>query len=99
MNGILEAFADDNLRTNPIARKESSKCRKAARSMYETAEELEKKLNNEERKLFERFCNAQGEESHMYQVDRFIQGYRLGVLMMFEVFTGTSDFILSGEGQ
>lgn len=99
MNRILEALADDNLCINPTTYRGSPEYRNAIEVMYRTSEELEKKLNDEEKKIFERFCDAQGNENHIYQVDRFIRGYRLGVLMMFEVFAGTSDFILKQEDE
>lgn len=97
MGKILEALADDNLSINPTTYKGTPEYRKAIKAMYKTAEELDKKLNEEEKKIFEQFRDAQSNESSIFGVDRFIRGYRLGVLMMFEVFTGTSDFILGEE--
>lgn len=97
MGRILEALADDNLSINPTTYKGTPEYRKAIKAMYKTTEELEKKLNEEEKKIFEQFRDAQLNESSIYGVDRFIRGYRLGVLMMFEVFTETSDFILGEE--
>lgn len=97
MNRILEAFAEDNLASNPTTYKENHEYRKAIKAMYETAETLEAKLNAEEKELFERFRDLQSDESHVYQVDRFIRGYRVGVLMMVEVFMGTSDLLLDTE--
>lgn len=99
MNRILEALANDNLCVNPTTYKGNAEYRKAIKAMYETAEELDKKLNDEEKKTFEQFRDAQSDESHIYQVDKFVRGYRLGVLMMFEVFAGTSDFIIGEEGK
>lgn len=97
MSKILEALADDNLCINPTTYKGPPEYRKAVNVMYHTAEELDKKLNDEEKKIFEKFRDAQSDESHICEVDRFIRGYRLGVLMMFEVFAGTSDFFYSKE--
>lgn len=99
MNEILEAFADDNLSINPMIYRGSPKYRKAIKIMHETAEALDGKLNDEEKKLFEQFRDAQSEESHIYDVDRFIRGYRIGVLMMFEVFAGTTDLIIGKESE
>lgn len=99
MNKILEAFAVDNLSVNPAIYRGNSKYRKAIKAMYETAETLEGKLNDEEKQLFEQFCDAQSEESYIYELDKFIRGYRIGVLMMVEVFTETSDFILNKEDE
>ena len=64
--------------------------------MYKTAEELAAKLNDEEKKLFEQFRDAQADENHLYQLDVFKRGFRIAVLMLFEVFAaGEDEFILS----
>lgn len=94
---ILEALAEDNLCINPAIFKGNSEYRKAIKAMCDSAEALENKLSGEEKKLFEQFRDAQADESHIYNVDRFITGYRVGVLMMFEVFFGTAGLVLSQE--
>ena len=70
---------------------------KAIKVMYKTAETLDTKLNDEEKKLFEQFRDAQSDGNHIYEVDRFIRGYRVGVLMMVEVFMGASGLLLDAE--
>ena len=96
---ILEAFADDNLCINPTNYKGSPEYRKAFKLMCKSAEELENKLNDEEKKLFEQFRDAQADESCIYNVDRFVRGYRVGVLIMFEVFAGTAGLIYGEKGE
>lgn len=98
MNRILEALAGDNLCINPTTYKGSTQYRKAIKTMYETAEALDGKLNDEEKKLFELFRDAQSDEGSLYAVDRFTRGFRVGVLMMCEVFSGSDDLIVGGEG-
>lgn len=97
MNRILKAFAEDNLAINPTTNRGNREYRKAIKAVFETAETLDTKLNEEEKELFEQFRDAQEDESHIYQVDRFIRGYRVGVLMMVEVFMGVSGLILDAE--
>lgn len=97
MSRILEAFANDNLCINPATYNGSPEYKKATQIMLETTEALSKKLSEEEKKLFEQFCNAQTDENQLYQADRFIRGYRVGVLMMIEVFTGSSDLLWDKE--
>ena len=92
MNRILEAFAEDNLAINPTTYRGNHEYRKAIKAMYETAETLDTKLNDEEKELFEQFRDAQSDESHIYQVDRFIRA-----LMMIEVFMGASGLLLDAE--
>lgn len=96
MGKILDAFADDELSVNPSLYNGSARYRQAVDKMCEAAEALEAKLNDEEKKLFEQFRDAQGDESHLYQVDVFSRGFRIAVLMLFEVFAaGKDEFILS----
>lgn len=97
MGKILEALADDNLCINPTIYKGPPEYQEAVKTLFKTAEALDTKLNDEEKKIFEQFRDAQSDESHISEIYKFVRGYRLGVLMMFEVFAGTSDFIL-GEG-
>lgn len=97
MGKILEALGDDNLCINPTFYDGSPAYKEAIKVMYGAVEILEKKLNEEEKKLFDQYCDAQSDANHIYQVDRFVCGYRLGVLMMVEVFAGTSDFFLQED--
>ncbi len=98
MGKILDAFADNELCAAPMAYKGSAKYRKAVDAMFKTAEALETVLGREEKELFEQFCAAQQEESHLYQLDSFSRGFRIAVLMLFEVFAaGKDEFILSKE--
>lgn len=98
MGKILDAFADDELCVNPTTYKGSREYRKAIDTMYKTAEELAANLNDEEKKLFEQFRDAQADENHLYQLDVFKRGFRIAVLMLFEVFAaGEDEFILSQE--
>lgn len=99
MGKILDAFADDELCVNPPTYKGSPEYRKAVDTMYKIAEALETKLNDEEKELFEQFRDAQTDENHLYQLDVFKRGFRIAVLMLFEVFAaGKDEFILSKEG-
>lgn len=96
MGKILDAFADDELCVNPPTYKGSPKYREAVDTMYKIAEALETKLNDEEKELFEQFRDAQADENHLYQLDVFQRGFRIAVLMLFEVFAaGKDEFILS----
>ncbi|MDM8296130.1 hypothetical protein QUW58_13070 [Enterocloster aldenensis] len=94
MGKILDALADDNLCINPTIYKGSPKYMKAVDTLFKTSEALEAKLNDEEKEIFEQFCDANSDENHISEVDKFVRGYRLGALMMFEVFAGKDDFIL-----
>lgn len=96
MGKILDAFADDELSVNPSLYRGKPEYRKAVDTMYKIAEALDAKMNDEEKKLFEQFRDAQADENHLYQIDVFNRGFRIAVLMLFEVFAaGKDEFILS----
>ena len=67
--------------------------------VYETTEALSEKMNREEKELLEQLRDAKSEELNLYAVDRFIYGYRLGALMIMELFTVSNDFIFGEEGK
>ena len=98
MGKILDAFAEDELCVTPLAYKGSRKYREAVKNLCQTSEALETMLSAEEKSLFERFCIARDVESRLYQIDVFTRGFRIGVLMLFEVFAGgKNDFMRSKE--
>lgn len=95
MNTILEAFAEDNLCITPAVYEGSPEYRKAIDTMFKTAETLGKKLNDDEKELFDLYQDAKDEVSHLYQTEKFIRGFRVAVHMLFEVFAaGTTDLII-----
>lgn len=100
MNSILEALANDNLCINPSTYKNGTEYAKAIKAAYKTAEELDEKLNDEERKLFEQFQDTHSDAEQLYAVERFICGFRVATLMMFEVFVDSDDLLLvKGESK
>lgn len=97
--GILEAFATDNLTVEPVSHKGSEEYEKAKALSYKLNEELCSKLNEEQKKLLEEYLDAYADENHLYAVDRFVAGYRLGVLMTTEVYAGKQDPLSEKELQ
>lgn len=97
MGKILTAFADENLIIDPIYYKGNTEYQKALTTVFKLSEELDERLKKKEKKKLEQFRDAIGTLNHMYALDRFIDGYRLGVLMTTEVFTETDHFFHSKE--
>lgn len=60
--------------------------------------ELENKLNGEEKVLLDRMLDSISKEWCRYAEQKFVRGYRLGVLMTMEVFEGREDFLGRGDG-
>lgn len=97
MQTILEAFATENLSVEPVILKGGTEYQRAKNLYADLGEQLLAKLNEEEKELLEKYTDAMADKSHFYSVERFIDGYRLGVLMTMEVFAGGRDLILSKE--
>lgn len=98
MGKILEAIATDHLCVEPPIYEGDSKFNRARNRYCTLGEKLLEKLNDEERKMLDDYSTAQTEESLLYGNDRFVKGFRLGVLMMMEVITDEDDLILH-EGE
>ena len=98
MGKILEAIATDHLCVEPPIYEGDSKFNRARNRYCTLGEKLLEKLNDEERKMLDDYSSAQTEESLLYGNDRFVKGFRLGVLMMMEVITDEDDLILH-EGE
>ena len=63
----------------------------------DSEEKLLSKLASEEKELLIKFSSAQLEANAISNNDKFIYGYRLGVLMTMEVFNGNENAIF-GRG-
>ena len=54
---------------------------------------FEEALSDEEKEAFQNLKDTSDSVSLNYATDRFVAGFRLGVLMMAEVFAGSDDLI------
>ena len=93
MGKILEAFANDELCIEPAYAKLSPQRKKLLDQSGELLTKLNEKLNDEEQELLSRFINTILDENYLYAQDRFIRGYRLGVLMTTEVFSEQDSYL------
>lgn len=97
MGKILEAFFNGNLQLQPAIYNGSKEYQKARSRFCKLAEDFITELNTKEQETFEKILDAQAGENELYTTDRFVTGYRLGVLMTMEVFSGGTDLILGEE--
>lgn len=97
MKSILEEFANDNILPGSRYFKQNSEYGKAIKKAFDLEDTLGGLLNENERKLLDEFSSAQAEVSRLSSMDKFIYGYRLGVLMTMEVFNGRDDLVVGGE--
>ena len=92
MERFLRAFASDQLQVIEVTETRSPKRKQLIDESYKIQSELEQKLNSEEKELLERLLDINTDENTLYAEDKFIRGYRLGVLMTMEVFTEQEKF-------
>lgn len=98
MGEILNAFVTEQLRTDSGTEKQDEKQKKLNEKSYGLRMELENRLNGEEKVLLNRMMDSMYEEWCRYAEQKFVRGYRLGVLMTMEVFEGWDDFLGRGDG-
>ena len=99
MKRMLEEFAYGNILPNLAIVKKDSEYGRMERTMKKYEKKLSKKLEGESKKLLERLVDAQSEASIIAETDKFIYGYRLGVLMTMEVFNGYDDALFGKEDE
>ena len=97
MKSILENFAYGNIDPNVGIIKKGSKYERAMKTITDCEDRLLSMLDGESKKLLVQFSSAQAEVNAISNTDKFIYGYRLGVLMTMEVFTGTEDSMFGKE--
>ena len=93
MGKILEAFAEDELCIEPACVELSPQRKKLLDQCDELLTKLNEKLNDEEQELLTRIINTILDENYLHARDKFIRGYRLGVLMTTEVFTEQDSYL------
>jgi hypothetical protein len=96
MKSILYDFACGNLSPEQRVFKKGSRYGRAMNVLSDSEEKLLSALDGELREAFKQFSEAQSEISHLSDIDKFICGYRLGVLMTMEVFNYKEGSIFGG---
>lgn len=86
MERILEALANDDLSTMASTIKENPEYEKSMKEICEIENILNAALNPTESGLLKKLEDLQLDVPELSATARFIDGYRLGVLMMAEVF-------------
>ena len=97
MISILEEFALGNVNPNDGNIKKDTRYAKVMNLIVDIENKLLTTLDEEPKQLFSKYSNVQLEANAISNNDKFIYGYRLGVLMTMEVFKGSDDNIFGGE--
>ena len=88
MRSILEEFACGNADPYEAIVRKGSHHESVLQTLCDSEDKLMSALDGDLKETFKQFMEAQGESSSIDSVNRFINGYRLGVLMTVEVFRG-----------
>lgn len=90
---ILEALADGNLQLMKRSIDHDSETSQAMIRMGKLRKALEAELGDAEKELFQNLKDTSDGVNLNYATERFITGFRLGVMMMTEVFAGSDSLI------
>lgn len=91
MGKILDALAFDMLRVEVDVEERSPEHKELNKKVDECQEELGKRLNKEEKELFDKLMNLLSRDSAYYAAERFTYGFRLGARF-------TAESLLDMEG-
>ena len=97
MKSILKQFAYGNINPSVGDITKGSKYERINSSANDKETLLLTKLEGELKEIFIKYTGEMAESTLIAATDKFILGYRLGVLMTMEVFTGLEDAIFGGE--
>lgn len=94
---ILEEFAYGNITPRNQYSKRGSAYDSAMQMVARNQEKLFDILGEEEKILFQKYVDAQGEVNQLTAVNNLIYGYKVGLLMTAEAFITGNDLIDSEE--
>ena len=97
MTSILEEFARGNIPSELRTFEKGSHFGRTMKVLSDTEDKLLAALDDELKGLFKQFSTAQSEINLLSNIDKFVYGYRLGVLMTMEVFNYKDDLVVGGE--
>ena len=94
---ILEELYYGNIRPDIKFYGKDSQFAELACLRERNREKLLESLNESEKGIFEKFTDAQAEIDGIMRYEKFTYGFKLGVLLMTEVFTGAEQLVSSHE--
>lgn len=97
MGRMLKALATDQININAITERPSPQHKRLYKRSCELQAELEKKLNDDEKELLDKLMDTMFEDGSCYAEEKFIRGYKLGVLMTAEVYQEQGEFFGRGD--
>ena len=97
MKSILEQFANGNINPAEGFIKKGSHYERMANEEHEKETQLIAAMDEGLKELFLQYTDLQKETAAMSETDSFIYGYRLGALMIMDVFNGKEDSICRAD--
>ena len=97
MSSILEEFAYGNISPEVRFFKRNSQYGRAMRALSDNEEKLLAKLNDDEKIIFQKYVDAQGEVNLLTAADNLVYGFKLGLTMTAEAFVTSGELIAGGE--
>lgn len=97
MQTILTAIAEGNLRMGMERMEHNSELEDAMNRVCRLEKELSATLNDSEKELLEKLDDSQSEVNQSDSQQSFINGFRLGALVIMEVFAGRDGLVLGNE--
>ena len=97
MQTILTAIAEGNLRMGTETMEHNSELKNAMKQVCRLEEELSATLNDPEKELLEKLMDSHEEANQSDSQRCFINGFRLGALVIMEVFAGRDGLVLGNE--
>lgn len=91
MASVLEELYYGNIRPDAGIYPQDSPFVQAARIKHENLEKLMASLDDSEKEMFEKYCEAQGDIEGITRYDTFTYALKFGILLMTEVFMGRSE--------
>ena len=98
MKSVLEEFALGNISPESCFFGKGTLYGRTMKALSDSESKLSDALNDELKEILKQFSEAQSEISLLSDIDKFIDGYRLGVFMTMEVFNGKESLMIGGEG-
>jgi hypothetical protein len=97
MRSILEEFAYGNVSPEVQFFQKDSKYGRVTKLVSHIEEKLLDRLGADEKDLFQKYVDAQGEANQLTAVKNLVYGYKLGLIMTAEAFIGMDDLYNGAE--
>ena len=97
MTSILEEFARGNISPEPRFFKRDSNYGRTMQKLTDCEKRLLDALDGELKQDFTTYIAAQSEISLLSGIDRFMNGYQLGVLLTMDVFNNKDNLFVGGD--